>query len=178
MTELWSPVSRVGSRRPSSCHGSKGRQEPTLLQLSNQNAAELDGVTVVLQRDSAASWDAGERHVVDHQFAVEQHGRSVALHRDVEAVPLADRFVEALLGSTPGADFGGQRLIDSVATNLAAANRAAPHVDLRLVVAKRTASLPQLRRGVGSVPVDMFDAGILGVMRFAAEHLEGGDHSA
>ena len=56
-----------------------------VLQFANQNAAELDGVAVVLQGDSAASGDAGELHVVDHQFAVEQHGRSVALHRDVEA---------------------------------------------------------------------------------------------
>ena len=52
----------------------------------------------MLQRDAAASGDAGELHIVDHQFVVEQHGCSVTLHRDVEAVPLADWFVEALLG--------------------------------------------------------------------------------
>ena len=56
-----------------------------LLQLANQYAAELDGVAVMLQRNSAASGDAGELHVVDHQFAVEQYSRSVSLHRDVEA---------------------------------------------------------------------------------------------
>ena len=53
----------------------------------------------MLQRDSATGGDAGELHVVDHKFAVEQHGGSVALHRDVEAVPLADRFVRAPRGN-------------------------------------------------------------------------------
>ena len=37
-------VSRAGSRQPSWSHNTNGRREPTLLQLANQDAAELDRI--------------------------------------------------------------------------------------------------------------------------------------
>src|SRR5437764_151909 len=64
-----------------------------LLQLADIQVAELNRVAVMLQRDRPLLCDTRQFRVVNHQLAVEIDRQTIALHRDVEAIPLSERLV-------------------------------------------------------------------------------------
>ena len=94
-----------------------------LLQFANENAGELNRISVMLQRDPPASGDARQLSVVHDRLAIQHDGQTVAQHRDDEAVPLADRFVRANLRRDRFANGGRQRLINAVAAHFAGAEK-------------------------------------------------------
>src|SRR5687768_13362969 len=90
-----------------------------LLQFPDEDVGELDRVAVVLQGDLPAGGNVGKLGVLDDRLPVEDDGQAVALHRDDEAVPLAERSVGLELGRDAGTNLGRLVRVRAVAVHLA-----------------------------------------------------------
>src|SRR5439155_9137529 len=89
---------------------------------------------VVLQRELPLLRNSGQLGVADDIFAVEIHPKAIALHRNLERVPLTTRAVSLLFGRNAGSNFRRHAAIGTVAVDLSGADR--PHPDVYLALGR------------------------------------------